>query len=45
LLNQLSSNEVDIEFKTGNLSIKINQDNLIKMKGPVSNIEKILIKL
>ena len=45
LLNQLSSNEVDIEFKTGNLSIKINQDNLIKMKGPVSNIEKILIEL
>ena len=45
LLNQLSSNEVNIEFKTGNLSIKINQDNLIKMKGPVSNIEKILIKL
>ena len=45
LLNQLSSHEVDIEFKTGNLSIKINQDNLIKMKGPVSNIEKILIEL
>ena len=45
LLNQLTSNEVDIEFKTGNLSIKIDQDNFIKMKGPVSNIEKILIKL
>ena len=45
LLNQLTSNEVDIEFKTGNLSIKIDQDNFITMKGPVSNIEKILIKL
>ena len=45
LLNQLTSNEVDIEFKTGNLSIKIDQDNFIKMKGPVSNIKEILIKL
>ena len=44
-INQLSSNQVDIEFKTGNLSIKIDKNNFIKMKGPVSNIEKILIKL
>ncbi len=44
-INQLSSNQVNIEFKTGNLSVKIDQNNFIKMKGPVSNIEKILIKL
>jgi len=45
LLHQLTSNEVDIEFETGNLSIKIDKNNFIKMKGPVSNIEKIIIKL
>ena len=44
-INQLNSNQVDIEFKTGKLSIKIDANNYIKMKGPVSNIEKILIKL
>ena len=44
-INQLNSNQVDIEFKTGSLSIKIDKNNFIKMKGPVSNIEKILIKL
>ena len=43
--NQLTLNQVNIEFKTGNLSIKIDKDNFIKMKGPVSNIEKIQIKL
>jgi len=44
-INQLNSNQVDIEFKTGKLLIKIDANNYIKMKGPVSNIEKILIKL
>jgi diaminopimelate epimerase len=44
-INQLNSNQVDIEFKTGKLLIKIDDNNYIKMKGPVSNIEKILIKL
>ena len=44
-INQFNSNQVDIEFKTGKLSIKIDDNNYIKMKGPVSNIEKILIKL
>jgi diaminopimelate epimerase len=44
-INQLNSNQVIIEFTTGNLSIKIDKNNFIKMKGPVSNIEKILIKL
>ena len=45
LIHNLSSNQVDIEFKTGNLSISIDQNNFIKMKGPVSNIKKIDIKL
>ena len=45
LIHNLSSNEVDIEFKTGNLSISIDQNNFIKMKGPVSDIKKIDIKL
>ena len=31
-LSKLTSNEVDIKFKTGNLSIKIDQDNYIKKK-------------
>ena len=44
-INQLNSNQVAIKFKAGDLSIKIDKNNLIKMKGPVSNIEKILIKL
>jgi|TARA_B110001452_G_scaffold261688_1_gene260770 diaminopimelate epimerase len=43
--NQLNLNQVDIEFKKGNLSIKIDKNNFIKMKGSVSNIKKILIKL
>ena len=45
LIHNLSSNQVDIEFKTGNLSISIDQNNFIKMKGPVSDIKKIDIKL
>ena len=43
--NQLNSNQVNIEFMTGNLSIRIDKNNFIKMKGPVSNIKKIIIKL
>jgi diaminopimelate epimerase len=45
LTHNVSSNQVDIEFKTGNLTISIDQDNFIKMKGPVSDIKKIDIKL
>ena len=45
LIHNISSNEVDTEFKTGNLTISIDQDNFIKMKGPVSDIKKIDIKL
>jgi diaminopimelate epimerase len=45
LIHNVSSNQVNIEFKTGNLTISIDQDNFIKMKGPVSDIKKIDIKL
>ena len=45
LIHNLSSNQVGIEFKTGNLSISIDQNNFIKMKGPFSDIKKIDIKL
>jgi diaminopimelate epimerase len=45
LIHNLSSNQVDIEFRTGNLSISIDQNNFIKMKGPVSDIKKIDINL
>ena len=45
LIHNLSSNQVDIEFKTGDLSISIDQNNFIKMKGPVSDVKKIDIKL
>ena len=39
------SNIVDIKFSTGILSIRIGDDNSIFMKGPVSSIEEIKIKL
>ena len=44
-LNKLTDNNTDIEFETGKLSIFIDEKNSIHMKGPVSGIEKILIKL
>ena len=44
-INGLSGNEVDIEFELGNLSISINKNNSIKMKGAVSNIKSIEINL
>ena len=44
-LNNLTDNNIDIEFETGKLSIFIDETNSIHMKGPVSNIEKISIKL
>ena len=39
------SNNVDIKFSTGILSIRIEKDDSIFMKGPVSSIEEIKIKL
>ncbi len=35
----------DIEFETGKLSISIDQKNSIQMKGPVSDIKNIEIKI
>ena len=45
VLNNLTNNNTDIEFETGKLSIFIDQKNSIHMKGPVSDIKEILIKL
>ena len=44
-INGFTENEVDIAFELGNLSISINKNNSIKMKGAVSNIKTIEIKL
>ena len=44
-LNNLTNNNTDIEFENGKLSIFIDKKNSIHMKGPVSDIKEILIKL
>ena len=44
-LNNLTENKTDIEFSTGKLSISIDENNSIQMKGPVSDIKEINIKL
>ena len=44
-LNNLTENKTDIEFSTGKLSIWIDTKNSIHMKGPVSDVEEIEIKL
>jgi len=44
-LNNLTDNNTDIEFETGKLSIFIDEKNSIHMKGPVSDIKEISIKL
>ena len=44
-LNNLTGNKTDIEFENGKLTISIDEKNSIHMKGPVSDIEKIEIKL
>ena len=41
----LTNNKVDIEFATGKLSILIDKKNSIHMKGSVSDIKEITIKL
>ena len=43
--NQLADDKVDIEFSTGKLSISIDQNKSIHMKGPVSDIKNIEIKI
>ena len=44
-LNNLTDNNTDIEFENGKLSIFIDEKNSIHMKGPVSDIKEISIKL
>ena len=44
-LNNLSDDNLDIEFASGKLSIFIDKKDSIHMKGPVSDIKEILIKL
>ena len=44
-LNKFIDNNTDIEFETGKLSIFIDDKNSIHMKGPVSDIKKISVKL
>ena len=44
-INNLCDSTVEIVFELGNLSIDIDDNDYIKMKGPVSDIKKIEIKL
>ena len=44
-LNNLTDQKVDIEFATGKLFVKIDEKNSIHMKGPVSKIDTINVKL
>jgi len=44
-LNNFTDNNTDIEFENGKLSIFIDDKNSIHMKGPVSDIEEISVKL
>ena len=44
-INELIESKVEIEFALGKLSIFIDEKNSIHMKGPVSNIQEIEIKL
>ena len=43
--SRLVSNKVDIEFSTGRLTISVDENNSIHMKGPVSDIKEINIEL
>ena len=44
-ISKKTSNNIDIKFNTGILSIRIHEDESISMKGPVSDIEEMNIKL
>ena len=44
-LNNLTNNKTDIEFEDGKLTISIDEKNSIHMRGPVSDIKEIKIKL
>ncbi len=43
--NGLVNDEIDIEFSTGRLTISIDENNSVHMKGPVSDIEEISFKV
>ena len=44
-INGLTDKKIDIEFVLGRLSITIDQNNIIHMKGPVSDITNIEINI
>ena len=44
-INNLIDCDVEIGFELGNLSINVDDKDFVKMKGPVSDIKKIEIKL
>ena len=44
-INQLTNDKIDIEFELGKLSIAIDEKNVVRMKGSVSDIKDIEIKL
>ena len=44
-INGFTKEKIDIEFELGKLSILIDDKNNIHMKGPVSEIKEIDIKL
>jgi len=44
-INGLIEKKIDIEFSLGKLSISIDEDNSIHMKGPVSDIKEITIEI
>ena len=44
-INGLTDKKTDIEFALGRLSISIDQSNIVRMKGPVSDIKNIEIKI
>ena len=44
-INELTEKNTEIEFALGKLSISIDEKNSIHMKGPVSDIQNIEIKL
>jgi len=44
-INGLTDKKTDIEFALGKLSISIDENNSIHMKGPVSDIKNIEINI
>ena len=45
IINNVTDNKVDIQFELGKLSITIDDNQSIHMKGPVSDIKNIEIKI